>query len=165
MRRFLSTAATFAATLVIGVLFLAGCGDDDPASGNDTGKGTMSAKVNGTTWNPSQITQATYQNNVLAIGGAQIDGGNNKQIIITGLVSGPGDYQLGGFTGLQGNYSDGSAASIRTFVAKSGTLKVESLSASGAKGTFSFEAQEQMLGGGPGTEVRSITEGKFDVKF
>lgn len=164
MRRIFSTAVTLVSAIVLGTFTLAGCGDD-PASGNDTGKGTMSAKVNGTAWNPSSITQASYQNNVLAIGGAQIDGGNNKQIIITGLVSGPGEYQLGGFTGLQGNYSDGSAASIRTFVAQSGTLKVDELSASGAKGTFSFEAKEQMLGGGAGTETRSITEGKFDVKF
>lgn len=162
MRRFLSTAATLAVTLILGTLFLAGC-SDDPAS-SDTGKGTMSAKVNGTAWNPSSITQATHQSNVLAVAGAQINGGNNKQINITGLVAEPGEYTLGGF-GVQATYVDGSAAAVQTFIAKSGTLNVEELSATGAKGTFSFEAQEQMAGGGAGSQTRSITEGKFDVKF
>lgn len=159
MRRILSIAAT----LVLGIFIAAGC-SDDPASGNDTSKGSMSAKVNGTAWSAGQITQATWQNGVLGIGGTKIDGGNSKQIIITGLVSAPGDYTIGGITGLQGNYSDGSATGVMTFVAQSGTLKVEELSATGAKGTFSFEAKEQTQAG-PGTATRSITEGTFNVKF
>lgn len=151
-------------TAVAFLAFITGC-SDDPATGTNTSHGSMSAKVDGTAWSAGNITQATRANGVLGFGGAMINGGNNKQIIITGLVPAPGEYSIGGITGLQGNYSDGSGASIRTFVATSGTLKVEELTDAGAKGTFSFQAQEQILGGGQGTETRSITEGTFDITF
>ena len=160
MQRILTILTAFAF-----IVLLAGC-SDDPASGNtNTSHGAMTAKVDGTAWDADNVTQATWENGVLGFGGAQINGGNNKQIIITGLVAEPGNYAIGGITGLQGNFSDGSGTSIRTFVATSGTLVVEELSESGAKGTFSFQAKEQNIGGSSGNETRSITDGTFDITF
>lgn len=152
-------------TVFVFITLFIGC-SDDPASGNtNTSHGSMSAKVDGTAWDADNVTQATWANGVLGFGGAQINGGNNKQIIITGLVAEPGEYAIGGITGLQGNYSDGSGSSIRTFTATSGTLVVQELSESGAKGTFSFEAKEQNIGGSSGNETRSITNGSFNITF
>lgn len=138
-----------------------GCGgSDDPASGNNnTSKGSVSANVNGAAWSATTV-QSTYQGGVLGIGGAQISGAENKQINISGLVSGPGTYQLGLIAPLTVTYAEGSGTSVKTFVARSGSVKVDAISATSAKGSFSFEAQDQQ-----GNGTRSVTEGTFDVKF
>lgn|GEM_PF-2240868 len=139
-----------------------GCSDDDNPAGNTT-KGSVSAKVNGTAWSANQV-QATYQSSVLGIGGSQISGAENKQINISGLVPGTGTYQLGLISPISLSYTEGTAANVKIFTAKSGTLKVDELSASGAKGSFSFTGQEQSSSGA-GSETRSVTDGTFDVKF
>lgn len=139
-----------------------GC-SDDPAS-SDTGNGSMSAKVNGSGWSPTNV-QTSYQSGVLSIGGSRINGGDNHQINIAGMVSGPGTYQLGLFSALTVSYSEGTSTggiSVTIFTATSGTVVIEELDDEGAKGTFSFEARD---GSGQGTQSRSITEGTFDVTF
>lgn len=166
MRHSFRQFAGLLAFVFVSVAVLTGCSDDPTGNDNNNGHGTMSAKVNGQAWSAGNVTQAHHANGVIGIGGAQIEGSNNMQITIIGPVSGVGEHAIGGFTGLQGNFSTGSSTTdIRTFAATSGTLKIEELTETGAKGTFSFEAKEQILGGGQGTETRSITDGTFDVTF
>lgn len=150
--------------LIIAIAVLAaGCGSDEPTA-PITGNGSMTAKVNGDNWGATAIT-AVYSGGNVSIGGTQIAGGSSKQFNISGMMSGPGTYSVGLLTPTRIQYSEGSMASVKTFLPKSGQIVVESLSSTGAKGTFSFEAQEQVLGGGQGTDTRSITNGSFDVKF
>ena len=141
-----------------------GCSDDPASSGTNTPNGSVSAKVNGSAWSASSV-QATWQNNVLAIGGAQLNGSDNHQINITGLISKTGTYQLNPFAGLNASYTEagasGGSVNAKIFSVTSGTLVVESLSTTGASGTFSFEAKDSQ----GGSETRSITDGKFNVKF
>ena len=62
------------------------------------------------------------------------------------------------------NYSEGSATggvNVKIFSATSGTLVVDKLTSSGASGSFTFEAKDSQ----GGSETRSVTNGKFDVKF
>ncbi len=148
--------------LIAIVIIAAGCGDDNP-TGNDTANGSISAKVDGAAWSATNV-QASNKSGVLGIGGAQISGAENKQINIAGLVSGVGTYQLGLFSGITVTYAEGSLGNIKTFVAHSGTLKVDELSSSGAKGTFSFEAREQNASGA-GSATRTVSDGTFNVKF
>ncbi len=140
------------------ILVAAGCGEDNPTGGNSS-KGSISAKVDGNSWSATDV-QAVYTSGVFNIGGAQISGGDNKQINIGGMISAPGTYQLGGFSGITVTYTEGSAANVKIFLTQSGTMKVDQLTSTGAKGTFSFQAKEQQ-----GSGVRSVTEGTFDVKF
>lgn len=132
-----------------------GCSsDDDSTNGSNNGKGSVSAKVNGTSWSATNV-QSTWTSNVLGIGGAQIIGGENQQINIQGMVAATGTYSLNGFSGVIATYTKGSGTAVHAYTAISGTLKVDQLSTSGAKGTFNFQTDAG----------NSITEGSFDVKF
>jgi hypothetical protein len=139
-----------------------GC-SDDPASSNTTANGSVSAKVGGTAWAATNV-QASWSSNVLALGGSQIKGSDNFQINISGMIPSTGTYQLNPFAGLNASYTESSSAggiSVKIFSVTGGTLVVDKLTSSGASGTFSFEAKDSQ----GGTATRSITEGKFDVKF
>ncbi|MBS1912379.1 MAG: hypothetical protein JST22_10375 [Bacteroidetes bacterium] len=152
-----------AGLMIVMALASGACSKSDPSPTGTTANGSMSAKVDGSAWGATTI-QATWSNGVLGLGGSQISGSENKQITIAGLVSQTGTYQIGLISGITGTYVEGSVGGVKTFSAQSGTLQVDQLSASGAKGSFSIEVQEQ-TSGGPGTAKRSVTEGKFDVKF
>ncbi len=141
-------------SILCAVVFTGCSSDDNGTDNNNNSNGSVTAKVNGTSWSATTV-QATWTSNVLGIGGAQIIGGENQQINISGMVAATGTYQLNGFSGVIATYGKGSGTSVEPFAAQSGTLKVDELSSSGAKGTFSFQTN-----GGP-----SITEGTFDVKF
>jgi hypothetical protein len=141
---------------------IAGCSDDSTAP--TSSRGSVAATISGSTWSASDV-QSTWQSGVLGIGGAQISGGNNRQINITGLVSAPTTVQLGLFSGITATYTEAVGGAVKIFVAQSGTLTVTTLTNSGATGSFAFEARQQQSGGGSGTETRSITSGTFDVKF
>ncbi|MEO5931567.1 MAG: DUF6252 family protein [Candidatus Kapaibacterium sp.] len=143
-------------------MMIAACGSDPASSTNTTPNGSISAKVSGASWAATNV-QSTWQSNVLSLGGSQIQGSGNQQINITGLISKTGTYQLNPFAGLNASYTEATTSggvSAKIFSVTSGTLVVGTLSATGASGTFSFEAKESQ-----GTGTRSITEGKFDVKF
>lgn len=136
-----------------------GCSDDSDDDNNNptnpgNSNGSISAKVNGESWSATTV-QGTWTNNVLGLGGAQIQGAENRQINIAGMVASTGTYQLGGFSGITATYSIGSGSSVESHIGMSGTLKVDQLSSSGAKGTFNFSTNDGF----------SITEGSFDVKF
>lgn len=156
MKRFI----LFAFLVIAGAVFAAGCSsdsDDNPTDNNGnnnvTGNGSMSAKVNNASWSATNV-QAVWANNALGLGGARISGSENHQININGMVSATGTYNLSPMSGIIATYAFGSGTSVTTKIATGGELKVTSLSASGAKGTFSFQ-----------TEGYSVTEGSFDVKF
>ena len=140
---------------VLCAVVITGCGsdDDDNSTGGNSNKGSITAKINGTSWSANNV-QATWTSNVLGMGGAQIIGGENQQINISGMVPATGTYQLNPLSGISASYTKGSGSSVDPHVAMSGTLVVTELSSSGAKGTFSFQA-------GP----HSVTEGSFDLKF
>jgi len=146
----------FLLCLLLCAFVLAGCSSDDDngTDGSNNSKGSITAKINGTSWSANNV-QATWQNNVLGLGGAQIIGGENQQINIQGMVTAAGTYQLGGFSMIVATFTKGSGSSVQPYTAISGTLKVDQLSSSGAKGTFNFQTDG----------ANSITEGSFDVKF
>lgn len=146
------------------LLLLSACGGSDSTPTGNNSKGSISAKVDGSAWSATTV-QGTWSNGVLGFAGSQIIGAENKQINIAGPIAKAGTYQIGLLTGITATYAEGSGAGVKTFAAQSGTLKVDELTTSGAKGTFTAEVAEQQLVGGTTGTKRSITAGTFDVKF
>lgn len=141
------------------------CGDDDDDDNNDdndsSGTGTMTATVDGSSWEADLAVQATNSSDVLSIAGTSGDG----QINITlGTYDGSGTYPFGDIT---------AAANIAVWTAGananevyttgpgigSGTIEITD-SGDEVSGTFSFEATNANTM----TSV-SVTNGSFDVEF
>ena len=104
---------------------VAGC-SDDPASSDAPAlaNGSMGAKVNGAGWGATSI-QASWQSNVLSLGGSEIAGSGNRQINITAMISATGTYQFNPFAGINASYTEGSfsgGVNVKIFAVQSGTL-------------------------------------------
>lgn len=159
----MNTIRSFGFLMVLGLALLSSCKSDSTSANgtnNNNSATGVSAKVNGSAWAATTV-QSSWNNNALGIGGVEIAGATSRQVNITGIVTQPGTYQLGPFTGIIATFSDGSATGVKIYMVTSGSLVVEELSATGAKGTFQFEAKEA----NGGSDARSITDGKFNVKF
>jgi len=151
--------------LALAVLVVAGCGSDD-TTGPDAGNGPLSLKVSGSSWAPTTLN-TQWKNDILAIGGSEFGAGTTKQLNITGPVSEPGTYPLTLTSSVRAIWSEtamtSSGVNSKIFTARSGTLVVQELTATGAKGTFSFEGNTDISNGAG--EGRSITEGTFNLTF
>jgi hypothetical protein len=148
--------------LIAGVIMLNSCNKNDDDNGNPIGSnGSISLKVDGSTWNASLSVQAVNSNGVINVTGSD---SNAKQagVILYG-VSAPGTYQVGppnaGNTlrwteGLGQNDTYQANGVIGT-----GTVTVTELSDSKIKGTFSF------TGYNTAQTSKQITEGTFEANF
>ena len=120
----------------------------------------MTATVGGASFAATCVT-GSLTSGVLTVGGnlGASQGGTQEQITIAlpGATAG-GTVSLG--MGPTATYAKivGTDAS-QTYVATSGTVRVESMSASGAKGTFSFTGRNN------GGQTISVASGAFDITF
>lgn len=151
----------FLMVLIAGVISLGSCNKDDGDSGAPGGNGSISLKVDGSTWNASLSVQAVNSNGVINVTGSD---SNAKQAGVTLYgVSAPGTYQVGPpNAGNMLRWTEGLGQND-TFQANgvlgTGTVTVTELSASKIKGTFSF------TGYNTAQTSKQITEGSFEANF
>lgn len=151
----------FLMVLIAGVMSLGSCNKDDGDSGTPGSNGSISLKVDGSTWNASLSVQAVNSNGVINVTGSD---SNAKQAGVTLYgVSAPGTYQVGPpNAGNMLRWTEGLGQND-TFQANgvlgTGTVTVTELSASKIKGTFSF------TGYNTAQTSKQITEGSFEANF
>jgi hypothetical protein len=159
--------------LVVILLASSGCGgDDDPASpsiGGSSGlsNGSMSARIDGTSWNANSSISPSYEGGILAVGGED----TGRQTVAFGVTAaGPGTY--GTASGHIVIFSlvtvaPGAQAAMWTarpdLAGTNGTVTITSLSNTGASGTFSFVATA--IAGTPAAGTKTVTDGVFNVRF
>jgi hypothetical protein len=151
---------------VAAALAVVACGSD---SSNSTEpppgalNGSMSATVDGVSWTATLAVQAGYANGILAFAGVDA---NSTTIAVALAPTGPGAYPIGSTQPTNASYSiAGGQAKVWQAAATqgSGSVEIDSLTATSAAGTFHFELPAIESSGATGTE--SITNGKFSVKF
>lgn len=158
----------FILLLVCSIAFV-GCKKDDedtdPDGGTQTAGGSMSAKVNGQPFDATLAVQATISGNVFAFAGTANSSTSVRQININiADYQGVGTYN---FTtvGSTAIWSEGTSADkifTANFLVGSGQVNITEVANGRVKGTFEFTGSNA---GGGGSETRTITEGKFDVKI
>lgn len=143
--------------LVAGVIGMTSCKKEDSGDGSGAG-GTMTLKIDGSSWSASLKVAASYSGGVLSVTGSD---SNAKQCNITLTnISGTGTFDIGGSmtNPNSGRWTQGLGTND-TYMTQlglgSGTCTITELSATQVKGTFSFTAKNT-----PGIMV-TITEGSF----
>ena len=128
---------------------------------NPASDGSITLKVDGTSWDASLSVQAVNTSGVINVTGSD---SNAKQASIILLnVTSTGTYSVGGLgNNNQLRWTEGTGQND-TYTANSiigtGTITVSELSATNIKGTFSF------TGVNPAQASKSITDGVFEAKF
>lgn len=152
--------------LVLPALFLAGC-DSNGAGGAAceqaglTATGSFSATAAGEGFTAACVS-GQFTNGVLAIAGLEnIDGSagaSQRQININLFNPQTGSNTIG--TGVA-TYADVDLANpaAGTYASTSGSVQLDAVSATGAKGTFSFTARNN------GGQTVQVTNGRFDITF
>jgi len=162
----LSTSLCWVALVAL-TLSLAGCGGDDgPAAPAGTGNpnpgtGTMTAFIDGVSWS-AVVTTGINQGGIVAIGGSNLNGLLAIGLAFAGTMEdtypiGPGLIANGNVIGMAGG------SWIASSTSGSGSIVVQSLTATGVSGTFSFTAPATVAGTTPA--VRTVTQGTFNVPF
>jgi hypothetical protein len=163
MKSMFRTAGLFVLAATIGA-----CGGGD-STGPGGGNGSVRATVDGSSFNANLATAAVHKDGVLSFAGVQSQGGTTRSINI-GLVNvnGPGTFTFGGgnmhvvtYSEVQGTDAQNSKAWTANMVAGTGTVTVTELSASRAKGTFSFTLQP----GFNATGTKTLSNGTFDIRI
>ncbi|HRP09323.1 MAG TPA: hypothetical protein PLL69_12635 [Gemmatimonadales bacterium] len=150
------------------------CGDDGGTGPSDD-KNSMSASLNGTSFQPPTIAvQGAYvaQQGVVTISGSHTSAGTTTMVTITlNGTDGPDTYQIspnfagtfGQVTRLQGVDVNSQQTWTTVVAGGSGSVTFTKLDASGATGTFSFTANPAP--GNAATGEMKVLSGKFNVKF
>ena len=141
-------------------LTLSACDATDDGGNGGCGSGTMTATVAGASFAATCVT-GSFTSGVLTVGGnlGASQGGSQEQITIAlpGAAAGS-TVSLG--MGPTATYAKINGTDVsQTYVATSGTVRIESMSASGAKGTFSFTGRNNA------GQTISIASGAFDITF
>ncbi len=150
---------TLIAFLIAGMTFTACKKDDD---GNGVGGGTLTATIDGTAWTAGLAVVANNNSGLVTITGSDM-GGKQLQLIVHNVTA-TGTFNLGGTMTNQshGRWTAAPTAD-QTYTNMmglgSGTVEFTELSATGAKGTFAFTAENSA-----GTTV-NVTNGSFSVTF
>lgn len=137
---------------------LVGCGSD--STGPALANGSLSAKIDGSTFNANAAIAATYSGGILAIAGTDTQG---RTIGLGGQVTAAGTFTAGATSPTNFSVVAGSAGWQAALTLGSGSFTVTSISTTGAKGTFQFTAGPLAGTGATGNKV--VTEGAFDVTF
>lgn len=156
--------------LAISLVIAAACGsgggttnpNPNPNTGV-TGKGTMSAKVDGAAWTSLVvITQKSPfgANTLVVASGADVAG---HSLAISFFLTGTGTQNIGlqGMAGLVTNLVWTGGQYQTSPGVGSGSITLTTQTATRAVGTFTFTA----VGSGNTPPTRLVTEGKFDVNF
>ena len=150
-------SAAFATLLLFG----AACGSDTGPS--DPTNGTMTARIDGSSWRATVAIAATYQNGILAVAGGDPVSGGTPTVGFAALATAPGTFTIGGTGPANGLVTVGSSTWQAAAGTGSGSITITAISATGARGTFQFTALP--VAGTPASGTRTVTEGVFDVTF
>lgn len=154
----------FISFLVTSLIF--SCKKSSTNNNNNTGNGTMTAKVDGTSFNANLAVVATITGTspvVCAFAGTGSDGQINVTI---GSYTGPGNYAINASSiSNMANYTL-TASPFTSYVASailgSGTISITSDTGGYLEGTFSFSGKNNS----GGTIIsKEITEGSFKIKL
>ncbi len=146
------------------LLSIAACGSDTgPSDPPDLPNGTMSARIDGSSWSATIAIFATYNNGILAIAGGDAVSGGTRTIGIGAQVTAPGTFPIGGTNPANGLVTIGTSTWQAAAGIGSGSITITAISATGARGTFQFNALP--VANTPATGTRAVTEGSFDVTF
>jgi hypothetical protein len=143
---------------------LAGCdsGDDDgDGGGNGGGNGGITATVDGADFAPDSVNP-TLDSGVLQVTGIR---GTTDQLTVSVPNASEGSFTISQTSPVMIMYREGTtvyqANGVTALGGAGGTVTVESLGDSGARGTFSGT----LLDGAGGSGTISVTNGQFDVSF
>lgn len=151
------------ALLLSSFVVLSSCNKDDDDGTPAGSNGTMTLKVNGTSWNASLSVQAVNTNGVLNVTGS--DSNAQQGSVILNGISGPGTYAVGPNGSNPGNmlrWTEGLGQTdsyMANNVIGTGSVTVNTLTATEVSGTFYFE------GFNTAQTSKTITEGAFNAKF
>lgn len=137
---------------------MVGCGSDPVGPG--LANGSLSARIDGSSFNADVAIAATYSGGILALAGTDAQG---RTVGLGGQVTAPGTFTVGPTNPTNFSVVIGAAGWQSAITLGSGSLTVTSISATGAKGTFQFTAGPLAGTGATGNKV--VTEGAFDVTF
>jgi hypothetical protein len=159
-------APLLAAGLILVVL--AACGGDGGGPGGPSGSGTLTARVDGSTWTATSGILALRANNVISFTGSV---GATSHIAIAFPDAGTGTYSVPTAVGLNFNYGVFSTGHVWQALALgaqlggvgSGSVTVTTLNSERVAGTFEFTAPPAQSSGATGTKV--VTNGSFNIKF
>jgi hypothetical protein len=146
---------------VLLLFMVAGCNSDNGVTDPDGNleQGSMSARIDGSSWSATAAISATYNGGILAAAGS--DG--VRTIGFAVLASGPGTFTIAATQNINALLSQAGSSvgwhAVGTI--GSGTLTLNTLTATGASGTFSFV----MSATDGSSSTRTITNGAFNVKF
>jgi hypothetical protein len=124
------------------------------------GNGTITAKIDGVSWNASAEVQATYIAYVLAIGG--LDSQARTVVLSIPSVMGTGTFALTAGQPAFATVTFGAQTWSSALTGGTGSVTISTLTGSHAIGTFNFTAPAN-TGGATGTKV--VTSGTFDVRY
>lgn len=157
--RSLSVKSTFVLSLILSLFLWVGCdsGSDDDA----LALGTMRAQINGASWQAANATANRVTAGSLTqvtVSGATVQ----AQIVSFSITdTGTGTYTIDDvLTPARDVLSASYTAGIgQTFIATSGTIRIDRFDDEVVEGTFSFEAANQA------GETVSVTDGQFRVGY
>ncbi len=143
-------------TLLFFTLILSSCSKDDN-NGSGLGEGTLTAKVDGVSFNSTLGVQAFNSNGALSLTGAKA--GEQISIVIPSY-NGPATFNIASGS-VFATYSTTSPIGTwsASMVSGSGSIIISDHSGGRIKGTFSFTATS----GGSSVTTKNITEGQFDI--
>jgi len=124
------------------------------------GNGTVTAKIDGASWEATAEVQATYISFVLSIGG--LDSQARQIVISIPNVEVTGTFSFAGAQAAVGVVTFGAQSWSTAIAGGGGTVTISTLSGSHAVGVFNFTAPAS-TGGATGT--KSVTSGTFDVRY
>jgi chorismate synthase len=154
------------------VAFTIGCGSTTPtptivqSCGGGSSSGSMSATVNGSSFVATCLTSVSIVGGILAFGGTNIsssNASNYEDISMAIVAAAPGTYQVTATSSSNAKLSIGGSQQWVAGVLQggSGTVVIDTLTATGASGTFSFN----LVAGPGGSGTKTITNGKFNLTF
>lgn len=155
----------FLLVLVCSIAFVGCKKDDDDENPDDGGTelagGSMSAKVDGQAFEATLAVQATVSGNVFSFAGTANSASSVRQInIALADYNGTGTYTFSevGSTAVWSEGTSGDKIFTANVLLGSGKVNITEVTSNRIKGTFEFTAVN-------GSQTRTITEGKFNVKI
>ncbi len=160
-RQFLASWLMFGALLLVA----SACGGDNAGP---SGSGSLSARVDGSTWTANHGIGAARTNSFISIAGSV---GATSNIAIAWPDEGTGTYTIPTPVGMNMNYGLYANGHVWQALAMgtqlgglgTGSVTVTTLNAERVVGTFQFTAPAAASSGASGQKV--VTNGVFDIKF